>query len=139
MNTGKIIISGLVGGVVIFLIGGLLYGLLLADFFTANIGTATGVEKASPNVPLLVVGNLLFGVVLAVIFGRWAGIKTPSTGATAGAVIGFLFFLANSLTLLAVWNVYTPVSAIADAVVAAVMFGAGGAVIGYMLGRGEKA
>ncbi len=44
MNTNKILLAGLIGGVVAFVLGFLFYGVLLTDFFEANAGSATELE-----------------------------------------------------------------------------------------------
>ena len=45
MNT-KTIVAGVIGGIVYFLLGWLIYGMLMSDFFEANSGSATGVMRA---------------------------------------------------------------------------------------------
>ena len=137
MDTNKILVSGLVGGVVYFLLGFLLYGMLFADFFAKNMGSASGVEKDPINFPALIIGNLVMGLLLAVIFGRWAGIKTMSTGAVAGAVIGLLFALGDGLTMFGTTNIYTATALVADIVIVTIMMAATGAAVGMMLGRGK--
>lgn len=49
MSTSKILIAGLVGGVVAFLLGFLIYGLALNSFFEQQAGSATGVMKAEAD------------------------------------------------------------------------------------------
>ena len=80
------------GGIVMFLLGYLFFGLALADFFVENAGSATGASKGMDeiNFPLLFIGHVAMALLITIIYGRWASIKTFATGAKAGAVIGLL-------------------------------------------------
>ena len=45
MKTDKLLLAGVLGGAVAFLLGYLVYGVLLTGFFEANLGSATGVMR----------------------------------------------------------------------------------------------
>jgi hypothetical protein len=45
MTTQRFAIGTLVGGLVLFFLGYLVFGVVFASFFAANAGTATGVPK----------------------------------------------------------------------------------------------
>ena len=49
MNTQKFLMSGIAGGIVSFFAGWLFYGILLADFFAKNAGSATGVMRGDAD------------------------------------------------------------------------------------------
>lgn len=140
MSTSKILIAGLVGGVVAFLLGFLIYGLALSSFFEQQAGSATGVMKAEAdfNWIAMIVGHLSFGFLIAVIYGRWANISTFPTGAKAGAVIGFLFFLTTNMINYGSTNIMTLTGALADTVIGAVMAAIIGGVVALILGRDIK-
>lgn len=135
MSTQKILIAGVAGGVVFFLLGWLLYGTLLMSFFEGQMGGASGVNKDPMEFWALIVGNLTWGILLAVIFGRWAGIKTLNTGAMAGAVIGLLASMSWDLTMYGTTNLSTLTGVIVDVLVMTVMSAVAGAVVGMVLGR----
>ena len=140
MNMTKILVAGLVGAVVAFVLGYLFWGLLLADFFASNAGSATGVMREDSDtqwIPMIL-GHLSWGFLLAYIFGRWASISTAVTGAKAGAILGFLIAFSSDMISLGTSHVSTWTSAIADIVVMTVIFSIVGAVVGWMLGRGGK-
>ena len=92
MGNNKMIFAGLAGGITLFLLGWLIYGMLLMDFMAANAGSATGVNKTEAEMSLLwiFIGNLSTGFLLAVIFGKYGNIKDAMAGAMAGALIGLL-------------------------------------------------
>lgn len=139
MSTNKILLAGVVGGVVAFLLGFICYGLLLGDFFASNMGSATGVMRGDAEmqwVPM-VVGHLTWGMLFAVIYGRWASISTFGTGAQAGALIGVLVALSFDMIQLGSTHVSTLTGALADVVVLTVISAIIGGVVGWFYGRGN--
>ena len=136
MNTNKLLLGALAGGVTYFLLGYILYGNLLAGFFASNAGTAQGAAKAPEEMVMwaLVVGNLVNGLLLAVIYERWANIRTFATGAKAGAVIGLLMALAFDLIMFGTSNVMTLTASLVDPLVYAVISAVAGGVVGWALG-----
>ena len=111
MKNNKIVIAGLIGGIVAFILGFLLYGMALSIFFESNQGSATGVNRADGEMVwwAMVVGHLAYGFLIAIIFGRWANISTFVTGAKAGAVIGGLIALAYDMILYGSTNIFITV------------------------------
>ncbi len=136
MGNNKIIISGLVGGVVAFFVGYLIWGIALAQFAVDYAGTATGVGKEAPDFWAIILGSLASGFLISTIFGRWANISTWKTGATAGALIGFLVGAHVNFIEYGSSNIVTLPLVFADIVGYVVMFVIVGAVVGVMLGRG---
>lgn len=137
MKINKILIAGLVGGIVALLLGFLLYGLALSSFFEQNMGSASGVmkEEADFNWIAMVLGHLSLGLLFAIIFGRWASISTFPTGLKAGAVLGFLIGCTYDLINYGSTNIYTLTGTIVDIVVTAVVGAIVGGVVAIMLGR----
>lgn len=135
MNTNRILLAGIAGGIVFFLLGFLFYGVLLMKFFEANTGTAQGVMKDEPVWWALIVGNIAYGILLAIIFGRWAGITTLATGARAGAVIGALMALTFNLNTFATTNISTINAVLVDVLVMTVISAIIGGVVALVLGR----
>lgn len=135
MNT-KCLIASIAGAVVLFVGGYVLYELLLGGFFAANMGTATGVIKESPDFLWIAVGQLAAGGVLATALG-WKGATDVAGGAQAGAKLGALIAAAFGFVMLGAMNTSTLTSVVVDIVVSAVLWGAAGAVVGMMLGRGD--
>ncbi|MGE0590592.1 MAG: hypothetical protein AB7O48_18570, partial [Cyclobacteriaceae bacterium] len=61
MDAKKRIMATLAGFVVFFLLGWLIYGMLMMDFYMSNAGTATGVQREETDMIwwALVLGNVL--------------------------------------------------------------------------------
>lgn len=137
MNAKKIIIAGLTGSVVAYLLGWLIWGVLLSDIMQDYSGSATGVMRSDDemlHIPLAV-GHLGLGFLLAIIYGRWASISTFSTGMIAGAVIGFLTTFGADMIALGTTHLIEMEGAIIDILAATVSMGITGGVVGWMLGR----
>lgn len=140
MNTQKFLLSGIAGGIVAFFLGYLIYGLLLADFFAQNAGTAMGLMRANNEMVwwALISGNLLFGLLYSYVFNKWANIQTMGSGAGAGWVVGLLMTAATDLTMYATTHISTLTGTLVDIVSGSVMAAIVGAVVGGMNGIGKK-
>jgi hypothetical protein len=136
MSTSKILIAGLVTGVVAFFLGWLFYGILLMDFFESNAGGATGVSRGDSMIWwALIAGNLIWGIFFAYIFGKWASISTAATGASAGAILGLLVGAGLGLIYYGTSDIMNLMGTVVDIAVSVVSGAILGAVAGWMLGR----
>jgi len=133
MSTKRFVLSAVVGGISVFIVGGLIYGLLTVSFFEANQGSATGVMRETPDYVHLFLGQLVFGVLLTVIIGKWAGVTGASAGLRIGAIAGLLFGFAMDLTLFGVTNVQNITATLVDPFLVMVQMAVGGAVVGAVL------
>lgn len=133
MNT-KTFISGLAGGIVLFLAGYLVYGVILMDYFVSNTISYPGLFKEPMEIWAIGVGNILWGILLAYIFNM-AGILTASAGALKGAIILFLFALGVNFVFYAQMNLYNMSACFVDSIAMAILGGLSGAVIAWLLGR----
>lgn len=84
MNTKNFLVSGVVGGIVNFLLGWLLYGIIFESQFPVT---------GEMNMTMIVLGSLVGGLFIAYIFAKWAQISNWKTGLQAGAVIGLFLGL----------------------------------------------
>ena len=141
MSNNKIFIAGLVGAVVAFLLGFLVYGNLLADFFMENSGSATGVMRGDDEMQWIpmILGHITWGLLFAVIYGRWANITTFATGAKAGALLGFLIGASFDLIQLGSTHIFNTTGIIVDIVAMVIVSAIVGGVVGWFLGRGNSA
>jgi hypothetical protein len=137
MTVKNRILATLVGFIVLFLLGWLIYGMLLMDFYGNNAGSASGVMRAEDEMVwwALILGNFFQAYLLVYIFGNWANVTTFSDGLKAGAIIGLIMGLAFNLTMYGTSNIMNMTSALVDPFVSAVMMAITGGVIGVMLGR----
>jgi hypothetical protein len=134
----KILIAGIAGGVVFFLLGWLVYGIILMDFMSANSGVPASLHKAMPDMLPLVVANLAWGFLFAIILGRWSTGLNIAEGAIRGAVIGLLVALFIDLTMYATTNMFNMNCLLVDIIAMTVNGAIGGAVITWILGLGKN-
>jgi hypothetical protein len=134
MSTQRCLLGSLVGGIVLFFLGYLLFGILLAGFFEANQGSATGVNRESFDFVALAIGQFAWGGVLTLLID-WKKASTPVDAAKTAATAGVLFFLGIDLTLYATSNLWNLTATLADVVVATILFGITGAIISMVVGR----
>lgn len=89
MKTKTFVISGLVGGVVDWLLGWLFYGIIFADTFPQP-------EEGTDAMLYITLGCFSFGFFISYIFNKWAQISTLITGIKAGAIIGLFMGLISN-------------------------------------------
>lgn len=137
MDAKKRILATLAGFAVFFLMGWLLYGMLLMDFFQTNSGTATGVARADTEMVwwALIGGNILQAYFLVYIFGKLANINTFGGGFQNGLVLGLIIGYGYDLTMYGTTNIMNLTGTLVDPLVAAVMMAVSGGVIGWVLGK----
>jgi len=137
MNSQKFIVGGIVGGIVYFLLGWLVYGMLLKDFMANNLSNSMRPD-ADTIWWALILGQLAGGFFLAYVVGK-AGATSAGAGAGVGFVAGLLVCLSYDLTM---YGVSTTISSLkglaADVAVSAVMSAIVGAVVGWVMGMSKK-
>lgn len=131
-------IATLAGMVTLFLLGWLVFGILLMDFYQANTTHYEGLMNEMPNLFLIIVSQLLFSFMLAYIFQVWAGFNSFAKGFTGGLFIGFFVTFAFDLYFLSGMNLFTVKSIIVDIIANTILYGIAGGVIGLVLGFGGK-
>lgn len=136
MKTSKLLLAGLVGGVVYFALGFLIYGLLMKDAMSGM----SAVMRADADVQWWagILGNLVMGVFLAWVFARWANVRTLMGGLTAGAIIGAFMASSYDLSMYAWTTLMDMKGLIMDIVISTLMTAVAGGVVGWMLGMGKE-
>ena len=139
MKTKNFFLGGITGGVVYFLLGYLVYGVLLKQYFIDHPGTVTGIDRTMEQFQwwALALGNLLLGFLLAYVFSK-AGVSSMSSGLITGAVIGLLMHSSYDLILYATTNGISKHAILAGVGGFTVMSAITGAVVGAIMGMGYK-
>jgi hypothetical protein len=138
MNSQKFIVGGIAGGIVNFLLGYLIYGMLLKDFMASN--TQSGIMRADSDLVwwALVVGNLAFGFLLAYVIGKSSTVSAGQ-GAGIGFILGLLICLGYDLITYATTTMVSSLKVVAaDVAATAVMSAVAGAVVGWVIGMSKK-
>ncbi len=134
MNT-KTIIAALVGAIVTFLLGYVVWGLLLGDYYAANTVQYPGLNIDPPRLWAIFVSNLAGCLLLSWLFSS-LGVNNFATGFQRAALIFFLFSLSIDMMWFALMNFFSNYTIILlDVVVTSLVWAIVGGVIALMLGR----
>ncbi|MFN6964232.1 MAG: hypothetical protein ACK4S4_10765 [Pyrinomonadaceae bacterium] len=134
MNT-RVVAATVAGGIVLFFLGWLAYGILLADFMKAHTVQYAGLNKEPmPDMVPLVLSNLAISALMAIVFDHWASIRTFKGGLIGGGLIMLLVALYVDLAFLAFMNLLDLTVVLVDVVVATLLGAITGGVIGQVLG-----
>jgi hypothetical protein len=128
----KVIVGGVISAIVMFLLGWLIYGVILTDIFPMD-GEMTG-----QGMLWIFLSNLFWGLLLAYVLGTWAGVSTPMGGAKAAAIIGLLAGLSADAMGMAMNNMDMKQMAF-DVIATVVIAAVAGALIGWYNGRNTAA
>ena len=138
MQTNKILLGGLAGGVALFLLGWIIYGILLMDFASTNYNQCMN----RPNMEMiwwaLILSNLAYGFLIAYLFSR-TGTTGFIGGAKLGAIIGILLSISIDLGYYSMTTMYVHPSAIVvDIISYTIYIAIAGAVIAWVMGMVKK-
>ena len=128
MNTRKFLIAGILGGIVYFFLGWLIYGMLLNDYMRSSVA---GVDRGHINYVALVIGNFSMGFALSYVLNRGRrALASPRAGIKAGTIVGLLFAAGYDLITYATTNLATPAQVITNIAAFTVVSAVAGAVVG---------
>jgi len=142
MKNNKYFLAAIVGGVVYFLLGWLIYGMLLMTFMKENSGLPADIYSkvfkpdTDINMGMLVLSCLLEGFLAASILS-WSGVTSAGSGFTKMAIAGLLIVAYFDTTFYSVSNMFTMKSMIVDIISGTIIAAIGGAVVGWILGKGK--
>jgi hypothetical protein len=135
MNT-KIITGGIIGGIISFLLGWLIYGTLLKDYFSKNMISYDHFFKEPPILWALALGSLSLGMLVAYILGNSNNVSA-SRGLIAGGIVYFLATLGFDLFMYAQMNLFGRKLMVIDVAASTIMGAIVGFVAGWWMGRGK--
>lgn len=133
----KILLATLLGTIVYFLFGWLVFEGLLGKYMSANTIQIAGFKKteAESSMLMLVVSCAAYALLLAILMGQWTQVSTFREGLKIGAITGILvatmtnFYWYSSSHF---FNGFQPV--LADIAAAGLTVGVMGGAIGWFLG-----
>lgn len=138
MNTKKILLGGIAGGVAFFLFGWLVYGILMKDFMAANLNQCMMKPEEEMGMGAMIVSNLSLGFILALIIG-WSKTSGAVSGLKIGGIVGLLFAINLDMMFYAMTTMFSNFTAIVtDIAIFTVMSAVGGAIVGWVMGMGKK-
>lgn len=135
MNMKRFIVGTVVGGVALYILGYVIWDILLADFYAANAGSATGVSKDPQVLWAVCVGTLAYAALITLAIGTRSVSASIVDGVKIGAVVGLLLWLTVDMIFFGITNMSTITIALVDPLLELVRAGVGGAVIAAVIGK----
>jgi len=133
MESKRLVVGTLAGGVTMFVLGYLIWSVAFAGFFAANAGSATGVDRDAPIWWAAIVGTFSLAALVTLAIG-WSGESSIAGGFKIGATVGFLVWFGVDFIFYGYFNLSNLTATIADPALEIVRTGIGGAVVGAVLG-----
>ena len=118
----------IVGGVVLYGLGYLMFSRAFAAFYAANAGSATGVDRSPELVWAVALGCLAYAALITFALGS-RGALSITQGALVGAIVGFLIWFTADFTLYGVTNISNLTRTMVDPLLEIVRGSISGAVI----------
>jgi hypothetical protein len=135
----KIIRGTVFGGIAYFLIGWLVWGILLMDFYTANFNQCSNRPEMEMIWWAMIVSNLSIALLLT-LFLKWSGAKGITDGLKTGAIFGFLYSFSLDLGFYSMTMMFNNFTAIVvDVVVNTLVMAVLGLVIVLTWGKEKSA
>ncbi len=129
----KILRGTIFGGIAYFLIGWIIWGILLMDFYTAN--TNQCLNKPEMILWAIFISNLTMALLLT-LFLKWSGAKGMVDGLKIGAIFGFLYSFSLDVGFYSMTTMYNNFTAlIVDVVVNTLVMAVLGLVIVLLWGK----
>jgi hypothetical protein len=126
--------AALAGGIVMFLLGFLFFGVLFADYFRANMVQYPGLEKDPPLIWAIFLFNVAWAWLIAWVADRSGGVSWAE-GAKVGAIVMFVLGVGIDLEFYAFMNIHKALAPMLAHILIVTLMGAvAGAVIGFVLG-----
>ena len=119
--TKKILLSGIVGTIVYYLLGWLVYGFILPE-------KSTGEE----SMLFIFLGCLFYAFLIAYVFCRLAQLTSFKTGLTAGLVMGILYAMVWYFFMN--WE-FKPIALIEEIIIGGLMTAVLGGAVAYVNGK----
>ena len=133
MDAKRFLTGTVVGAIVLFATGYVIFNWLFAEFYRAN-GVA-GVDRETQIIWANVVANVAYGALLTYVLSNRSGAISVGSAALVGAITGFLLWATADLAIYGFMNVSNLTRTLVDPVLEFVHGGLGGAAIGVVLGN----
>lgn len=138
MKTNKILLGGIAGGVTFFLLGWVVYGMLLRDYMTTNYNQCAMRPMQDMIWWAMIVSNLAFGFLLSMVFS-WSNTIGMMAGAKVAGIMGLLLSISMDLSGYAMSTVVSSLTVVfVDIITYTVMSAICGVVVGLVMGMGKK-
>lgn len=126
MSTQKLVVGSVVGAIVLFVLGYVIFDTLFLDYYVANAGAAAVGMRGSQIYWAILLSSLGYGALVAYTVGKQTDASTLVGGLKGGAIAGFLLWVTTDFTIygyLDLWNLTVTVLDVALETVRAAITG----------------
>ena len=135
MSHMKILRGTVFGGIVYFLLGWLVYGILFMDFLSANLNQCANKPAGDMTWWAIIASNFAAALLLTLIL-KWSGAKSIVDGIKTGAIFGILFALTIDLSFWSMTTMYSNFGTLlVDVVISTAIFAVVGMIIVLLWGK----
>ena len=133
MSSKKFLAGGIAGGIAYFLLGYLVFGVLLMDFMKTHSNSTAGVYRTEGDMIWwsMVVGNLAYGFLLSYVIGK-AGAHSVGGGFKTGLITALLVSTTNNCIMYALANLTDTTGMVVDIAASTVEGAIVGAIVGWV-------
>jgi hypothetical protein len=135
MGANRLVIGTLIGGVVLYAVGEVMFTWAFADFYSANAGSATGVDRGGELFWAMTVANLAYAALITYAMGNRIADLSIGKGVLIGAIVGFLIWCTADFVYYGMTNIANLTRTVVDPLLEIVHGGIGGAAIATALIR----
>lgn len=135
MDIKRLGIGSIVGTIVLNLLGMLIWGNLFTEFFDANSGSASGLDREAPIIWAVLLGTLFYAALLTLALEARGASTSMIDGLKVGVVVGALLWGTADFIFFGFTNVSTLTGSIADILLEGVRGGIAGGVIAFVLSK----
>ena len=133
MDAKRLMVGTLVGGVVLYAVGYVIFTRAFADFYAANAGSATGVDRGGDLFWALALANLSYAALVMFAIANRGGSLSIGEGTIVGAIVGFLMWFTADFVFYSSTNIANLTRTVVDPLLEIVHGGFGGAAIAAVL------
>jgi hypothetical protein len=135
MDAKRLVIGTLVGGIVVYALGYLIFILAFGPFYGANLGSATGVTRDPEIMWAVFVGSCGYAALITLMVVITGGVVTTGEAMKRGAAVGFLLWVTADFIVYGSTNVQNLTRTAVDPVLELVRGGISGGIIGLILAK----
>ena len=138
MKTNKILFGGLAGGVALYLLGWVIYGMLMMDYSMANYNQCLNRPMTEMIMWAMILSSFALGFLLALVFS-WSNTTGILAGAKVAGIFGLLLSISLDFGFYSMTTMYPNLQVIfVDVMAYTVYLALAGAVIGGVMGMVKK-
>src|SRR5881296_327348 len=105
MDAKRFVVGTLVGGIVLYAVGYVIFTRAFANFYAANAGSATGVDRGRELFWAVALANVAYAALVTFAIGNRVSSLSIGGGATIGAIVGFLLWCTADFVVYGTTNI----------------------------------